>query len=211
MDWANVSAGELEDALRELVWNSRTRPLTEFFAKFNPPKTRTKLLSRVKCNVYYYRANYFCALVLSLVAGFWRNPWALCACALACFSLLLANDSFAQAFSESAARRARRYCPPAAAWMRRSAGADGVPKRPHARVKAVHVCGFKRKNLVAGLGAVSLWTLHRTSAVFSVARALAAFAAFAGTHAALRPPNLKARLSSYREEFRAVWRGYADA
>ena len=30
-------------------------------------------------------------------------------------------------------------------------------------------------------------------------------------HASLRSPNLKARLSSYREEFRAVWRGYSEA
>ena len=29
-------------------------------------------------------------------------------------------------------------------------------------------------------------------------------------HAALRQPNLKARLASARDEFRAVWRGYQD-
>ena len=29
-------------------------------------------------------------------------------------------------------------------------------------------------------------------------------------HATFRSPNLKARLNSYREEFRAVWRGYSD-
>jgi hypothetical protein len=49
MDWANVTAGELVDALREVDWNTRPRPLTEFFAKFTPPKSQTKLLSRVKC------------------------------------------------------------------------------------------------------------------------------------------------------------------
>lgn len=30
-------------------------------------------------------------------------------------------------------------------------------------------------------------------------------------HASFRTPNLKARLNSFREEFRAVWRGYSDA
>jgi len=29
-------------------------------------------------------------------------------------------------------------------------------------------------------------------------------------HASMRTPNLKARLASAREEFRAVWRGYND-
>ena len=29
-------------------------------------------------------------------------------------------------------------------------------------------------------------------------------------HATMRTPNLKARLASAREEFRAVWRGYND-
>ena len=36
MDWANVTPGELVDALREVDWNTRPRPLTEFFAKFTP-------------------------------------------------------------------------------------------------------------------------------------------------------------------------------
>ena len=29
-------------------------------------------------------------------------------------------------------------------------------------------------------------------------------------HASMRTPNLKTRLASAREEFRAVWRGYND-
>ena len=185
MDWANVTAGELVDALREVDWNTRPRPLTEFFAKFTP-KSQTKLLSRVKCNVYYYRANYFCVLVLSFVVAFWRNPYALLACALACFSLLITNDSFAQTFSETTARFARKHYPPAAAWMRRGAGADGVPKRPYARVKAVHVCGFKRQNVVAALGVLSLYTLYRTSALATVAWAVGAFASLVAAHASAR-------------------------
>ena len=57
MDWANVTPGELADALREVDWNMRPRPLTEFFAKFTPPKSQSKLTSRLKCNVSY-RANW---------------------------------------------------------------------------------------------------------------------------------------------------------
>jgi|TARA_B110000977_G_scaffold23449_2_gene28270 hypothetical protein len=211
MDWANVTAGELVDALREVDWNTRPRPLREFFAKFTPPKTQTKLLSRVKCNVYYYRANYFVCLAGSFVSSFCRNPAALLACALACFSLLLTNDSFAQAFGENATRVVRKYYPPLAAWMRRSAGADGVPKRPYARVKQVHVCGFKRQNLCGGLGVVSVISVWRTGAVVTVSWAIFSWAVLTAAHASARSPNLKARLSSYREEFRQVFRGYSDA
>ena len=66
----------------------RPRPVTEFFAKFTPPKTQGKLTSRLKCNIYYYRANYFFFLIFSFVVAFFRNPWALLATAMACFSLL---------------------------------------------------------------------------------------------------------------------------
>ena len=100
-------------------WNTRPRPVTEFFAKFTPPKSQSKLASRVKCNVYYYRANYFSWLVFSFVFHFFRNPFALVAVAAACFSLLCANDSFATALSESTTRTVRKVHPPAAAWMRR--------------------------------------------------------------------------------------------
>jgi hypothetical protein len=102
----------------------RPRPVTEFFAKFSPPKTRGKLTSRLKCNIYYYRANYFCFLIFSFVVAFCRNPWALLATATACFSLLCTNDSFAQTLSERVTRTVRKYHPPAAAWMRRNASAS---------------------------------------------------------------------------------------
>jgi hypothetical protein len=54
---------------QQVDWNTRPRPVTEFFAKFTPPKTQGKLTSRLKCNVYYYRANYFCFLIFSFVVG----------------------------------------------------------------------------------------------------------------------------------------------
>merc|ERR1712216_1042028 len=78
--------------------------------------------------------------------------------------------------------------------MRRGAGADGVPKRPYARVKAVHVCGFRRQNVVCALGVLSLYTLYRTSALATVAWAVGAFASLVAAHASARSPNLKAAL-----------------
>ena len=57
---------------------------------------------------------------------------------------------------------------------------------------------------------LSLWMLRRTRALSTVMWALVWFLVIAGGHASARSPNLKARLSSYREEFRAVWRGYSE-
>mmetsp|Transcript_4643 Transcript_4643/g.19059 ORF Transcript_4643/g.19059 Transcript_4643/m.19059 type:complete len:212 (-) Transcript_4643:38-673(-) len=211
MDWANVTPGELMDALREVDWNMRPRPLTEFFARFTPPKSQGKLTSRLKCNIYYYRANYFALLVLSFVVAFFRNPFALFACAMSCLSLLCANDSFAQSMSEKITRSVRKYHPPTAAWMRRNANVAAAPSRPYSKSKVVHICGFQRLHVVAFLCVLSFFMLRSSRAVSTVLWALGMFAVGTLAHASLRSPNLKARLSSYREEFRAVWRGYSEA
>jgi hypothetical protein len=50
-----------------------------------------------------------------------------------------------------------------------------------------------------------------TGAMRTLTRTLAASVGSVLLHASLRTPNLKARLNSYNEEFRAVWRGYAEA
>ena len=193
-------------------WNTRPRPVTEFFAKFTPPKSQSKLASRVKCNVYYYRANYFSWLVFSFVFHFFRNPFALVAVAAACFSLLCANDSFATALSESTTRTVRKVHPPAAAWMRRHVSTQvGPTGRAYGRAKTVYVCGVERKKVVAALALASVVMLYRTRAMLTVFWSLFWFLGGVSAHASMRSPNLKARLSSYREEFRAVWRGYAEA
>ena len=193
--WTGRTSPPASSRTRSARWTGTcARPLTEFFAKFTPPKSQSKLTSRLKCNVYYYRANYFCILVGCFLVAFFRNPWALVACAMACFSLLCANDSFAQSFSERATRTVRKYYPPAAAWMRRSAGQAGVPSRPYARVKLVHICGFRR--------ARTSWP-PRASSACGCFGALAVdgdvgagmVPSHRGGHASARSPNLKARLS----------------
>ena len=65
--------------------------------------------------------------------------------------------------------------------------------------------------MVAALVLLSGVTLYRTRALSTLSWALGVFAVGTLGHASLRSPNLKARLSSYREEFRAVWRGYSEA
>ena len=86
-----------------------------------------------------------------------------------------------------------------------------APSRPYSKSKVVHICGFQRLHVVAFLCVLSFFMLRSSRAVSTVLWALGMFAVGTLAHASLRSPNLKARLSSYREEFRAVWRGYSEA
>jgi hypothetical protein len=92
----------------QVDWAAPPRAPKEFFAKFTPPKTAAKWTSRLKCNVYFYRTNYFLILGLVLSGGFVRNPAALLAVGLLCAVLLLCNDTFATAVSERAAKVVQR-------------------------------------------------------------------------------------------------------
>mmetsp|Transcript_2893 Transcript_2893/g.9820 ORF Transcript_2893/g.9820 Transcript_2893/m.9820 type:complete len:95 (+) Transcript_2893:489-773(+) len=77
------------------------------------------------------------------------------------------------------------------------------------RTGTLYICGYPRPYVVIGLAAVSVVLVYYTRAIFTVTLALLSGVALTVAHASLRSPNLKARLSSYREEFRAVWRGYS--
>eukprot|EP00878_Enallax_costatus_P043280 GHUV01051164.1.p1 GENE.GHUV01051164.1~~GHUV01051164.1.p1 ORF type:complete len:125 (-),score=31.09 GHUV01051164.1:431-805(-) len=120
MDWSNVTAEELVDALREVYtlltavnavstagqsvmhrllllqvdWKA-PRPIWEFVSKFSVPKNHNKWTSRLKCNVYYYRTNYLIILALALVVAFLRRPLSLVAATCSLLALLSFNDPFA--------------------------------------------------------------------------------------------------------------------
>ncbi|XP_024393212.1 PRA1 family protein A1 [Physcomitrium patens] len=208
MDWSNVTIDELADALKEVEWSQPPRPLTEFFAKFAVPKTQSKWDGRFKCNIYYYRTNYFCLLILVLVIAFMRNPLALLAVFLTALTLACLNDSFAVALSEKLTRTVRRFSPPLAHKLRApvSTGTRGRPLKGN-----VYICGRDRRLFVAGLGFVTTLVWWYSAAVLTVFGSLLIGIALPFLHATFRTPNLKARLNSFREEFRAVWRGYSDA
>ncbi|KAJ6913196.1 hypothetical protein NC651_015641 [Populus alba x Populus x berolinensis] len=93
MDWGNVTAEDLIDALREVDWSSPPRPLSEFFSRFTLPKSSSKWNSRLKCNLYYYRTNYFIMMVLIMGLGFLRRPLAIVAALLTALSIAFMNDS----------------------------------------------------------------------------------------------------------------------
>ena len=83
-----------------MEWQTRPRPLAEFFRSFQAPGSKDKWAARVKCNIYYYRANYAVLIVLCFAVSFYRNPYAIAALLVSLFSVLLTNDTFASSFSD---------------------------------------------------------------------------------------------------------------
>lgn len=201
MDWSNVTAEELVDALREVDWKS-PRPVQEFFSKFTLPKTTTKWSSRVKCNTYYYRTNYLIIFVLSYVVAMLRNPQALLALAVGVFALFCVNDPFAGRLSDELIKVVRIVHSQTAARLR---AVRRVTRRNKTYIK---ILGVPRRLVVIGIAAASLYLMWQSRVLLILCYTTCAALGLPLLHATMRAPNLKARLASAREEFRAVWRGY---
>ncbi|XP_031486293.1 PRA1 family protein A1-like [Nymphaea colorata] len=208
MDWGNVTTEDLLDALREVDWSSPPRPLTEFFSRFTVPRSYDKWNSRLKCNLYYYRTNYFIMITFILGMGFLRKPIGLIAAVLAGLAIAFLNDSFAVSFNEKVTRTVRQFSPHLAAKMRPPI-TPVIRGRPSAR-RGIHICGRPRWVFVLALsiGSAILWFVSCAIITVLVAFLIGLLATF--LHASFRTPNLKARLNTFREEFRAVWRNYSE-
>ncbi|KAK3406925.1 PRA1 family protein A1 [Eucalyptus grandis] len=208
MDWGNVTAEDLMDALREVDWSLPPRPLPEFFSRFTVPRSYAKWSSRLKCNLYYYRTNYFIMIVVILALGFLRRPLAIIAALLTTLSIAFLNDSFAGTFSEKVTRSVRQFSPHLAAKMRPSL-TPVIRGRPSAK-RTVHVCGQPRWVFVLIFSSASLVLWYLSCGLLTVLWALLIGLSATLLHASFRTPNLKARLNTFREEFRAVWRNYSE-
>ncbi|GLT89525.1 hypothetical protein SLE2022_075030 [Rubroshorea leprosula] len=208
MDWGNVTAEDLIDALREVDWSSPPRSFSEFFSRFTVPRSYAKWNSRLKCNLYYYRTNYFIMIVLILGLGFLRRPLAILAAILAALSIAFLNDSFASTFSEKVTRTVRQFSPHLAAKMRPPL-TPVIRGRPSAK-RAVYICGRPRWVFVFISSSVSFILWYVSCGILTVLWALAIGLLATILHASFRTPNLKARLNTFREEFRAVWRNYSE-
>ncbi|AQK93355.1 PRA1 family protein A3, partial [Zea mays] len=81
--------------------------------------------------------------------------------------------------------------------------------RPSSK-RSIHICGRPRWVFVLFFSAVSciLWLTSCSLLTVLWALLIALFATV--LHASFRTPNLKARLNTFREEFRAVWRNYSE-
>ncbi|GER57242.1 prenylated rab acceptor family protein [Striga asiatica] len=241
MDWSNVTAEDLVEALREVDWSSPPRPVSEFFSRFTVPRSYAKWNSRLKCNLYYYRTNYFIMIVFILGKrekddgdgiGFLRRPLAIVAALLTALSIAFLNDSFAGTFSEKVTRTVRQFSPHLAAKMRPPL-TPVIRGRPSAK-RAIHICGQPRWVFVLVFSAMSFFLWFASCGILMVLWAFAIgllgnsnfpvmilcpvnllfLTSLPATatliHASFRTPNLKARLNTFREEFRAVWRNYSE-
>lgn len=211
MDWSSVPWSSVVEAVREAEWSSEPRGLSEALAltRATVPRTGAKWGGRLKGNVYYYRTNYYLILVVVLVLWHVRRPVALTAVALVALGIACLNDSFALALSERLTRGVRRLSPPLAAKMRPPSSRSGSRGRP---LKGpVHIGGQDRRLIVLLLLGGSCLIFYLSSTLLSLCIALFIAASLILFHATFRSPNLKARLNTSREEFRAVWKGYSDA
>ncbi|XAR50898.1 hypothetical protein NMG60_11005357 [Bertholletia excelsa] len=208
MNWDNVTAEDMIKALREVDWSSPPRPLAEFFSKFSLPKSTSKWNSRLKCNLYYYRTNYFIMILSIIGLGFLNKPLSIVAAALTALSIAFLNDSFAGTFNEKATRTMRQFSPHFAAKMR-------PPLMPVIRGRSstkrtIYICGRPRWAFVLITSAASFNLWFVSSGLLSVLWALAIALLATILHASFRTPNVKAHLNTFREEFRAVWRNYSE-
>ncbi|KAI3474133.1 hypothetical protein Pfo_028921 [Paulownia fortunei] len=157
MDWSNVTAEDLIEALREVDWSSPPRPFSECFSRFTLPRSYSKWSSRLKCNLYYYRTNYFIMIVFILGMGFLRRPLAIVAALTTTLCIAFLNDSFAGTFSEKVTRTVRQFSPHLATKMRPPL-TPVIQGRPSAK-RAIHICGWPRWVFVLVFSIVSfiLW------------------------------------------------------
>ncbi|KAG5582844.1 hypothetical protein H5410_053471 [Solanum commersonii] len=208
MDWGTVTTEDLIEALREVEWSSPPRPFSEFFSRFTFPRSYSKWNSRLKCNLYYYRTNYFIMIVAILALGFLRKPLAIVAALLTALSIAFLNDSFAGTFSEKVTRTVRQFSPHLAAKMR-PALTPVIRGRPSTK-RAIFICGRPRWMFVFAFSIVSFFIWFVSCGLLTVLWAFGIGLLATLAHASFRSPNLKARLNTFREEFRSVWRNYSE-
>lgn len=207
MDWSNVTYDELLTSLREVEWSQPPRPVSEFFSRFSFPKTQQKLQQRFKCNVYYYRSNYALIVLVSFVIAFIRRPTALLSILAFGFGSLCLNDTFATMLSDRMLRFIRKLHPPLAQRIRATSGGHNGYGAPLGK-RSVKICGVQPVAVVAAFLSIGLLLLYYSAAHLTILWATFTGNAVVLVHTVLKTPNLKTRLSSAREEFRAVWRGY---
>ncbi|XP_010543766.1 PREDICTED: PRA1 family protein A2 [Tarenaya hassleriana] len=208
MDWDNVAAEDVIEALREVEWSTPPRSVGEFFSRFAFPRSFSKWMSRLKCNLYYYRTNYFILEILVLSLALITRPVSILGAALTALSIAFLNDSFAASFNEKVIRTVRHFSPHLAAKMR-PPHMPVIRGRSLAR-KTIYICGQPRWVLVFICLAVSFVLWFSSCGLLWILYTILAGLLAIILHASLRTPNLKARLNTFREEFRAVWRNYSD-
>ncbi|KAK4801749.1 hypothetical protein SAY86_022236 [Trapa natans] len=197
MDWGNVTVEDVMDTLREVDWSSPPRPLA--------PSLNSSVDSLYPGPT---PSGTVASSAISTTLGFLRRPLAIVAAFSTAFSIAILNDSFAGSFSEKVTRSVRQLSPHLAAKMR-PPHTTVIGGRPAAK-RAIYICGRPRWMFVLIFFTVSLILWVLSCGLLTVIWAFAFGLLGTILHASFRTPNLKARLNTFREEFRAVWRNYNE-
>jgi len=194
MDWSHVTLAELLDALREVEWNIRPRPVGEFIQKLKLPKTRQQWLSRMKCNFFFYRTNYAIYSAILFIARFLWRPVVLIAFVLASLSVLILNDTFARQVNTMSTRAFGQ----ALVNMRAKGTGGGSKQRSRG--------GILRIQAFTALFGVCVALLWLVSALWGTMLFLSGCVVLCCAHASSRSVSSKAKLANFRSEFRTAWR-----
>ncbi|KAF2306189.1 hypothetical protein GH714_015121 [Hevea brasiliensis] len=160
MDWGNVTAEDLIDALREVDWSS---PPPLFQSSF-PDSPSPNLLPNGTV-----ASSAISTMITGL--GFLRRPLAIVAALLTALSIAFLNDSFAGTFSEKVTRTVRQFSPHLAAKMRPPL-TPVIRGRPSAK-RAIHICGRPRWVFVLMFSSVSFILWYVSCGLLTVLWALA--------------------------------------
>ncbi|EFJ52938.1 hypothetical protein VOLCADRAFT_115862, partial [Volvox carteri f. nagariensis] len=147
--------------------------------------------------------NYLVILVLSFIVCFLRNPSALASLALVVLGVSCCNDPFATGLNDTLLHSLRKVAPRLVARARAKAGSDGVVGL-HKR-RRVYIVLLPRSLVAVGLVSGGLVAVYWSHALLTLSWAILLGLGLPLLHASFRLPNLKAKIASAREEFRAVW------
>uniref|UniRef100_A0A8R7TYE2 PRA1 family protein n=1 Tax=Triticum urartu TaxID=4572 RepID=A0A8R7TYE2_TRIUA len=175
MDGRPATADDVVEAMREFVWFPPPRPASEFFSRFSAPRSCSKWISRLECNLYYYGTNYF-ILILLIGMSFLQKPVAI----LTAFATGL-SIAF---FSDSSVRHGRPSMK----------GSTHICGRPLSMwVFALFLFEVSCIFWASSCNFLIVpWALYVGLLVTLI-------------HASFRERNLKGRLNRFRKEFREAW------
>ncbi|KAF7024609.1 hypothetical protein CFC21_036929 [Triticum aestivum] len=233
MDGRPATADDVVEAMREFVWFPPPRPASEFFSRFSAPRSCSKWISRLECNLYYYGTNYF-ILILLIGMSFLQKPVAILTAFATGLSIAFFSDSFAVTSTNKVISIVRKFSPDLAAQMRpyindyliawfyyysftRFLGElcldccqwhfSSVRHGRPSMKGSTHICGRP----------LSMWVfalfLFEVSCIFWASSCnflIVPWELYVGLlvtliHASFRERNLKGRLNRFRKEFREAW------
>uniref|UniRef100_M8BCS8 PRA1 family protein n=1 Tax=Aegilops tauschii TaxID=37682 RepID=M8BCS8_AEGTA len=130
MDGRPATADDVVEAMREFVWFPPPRPSSEFFSRFSAPRSCSKWISRLECNLYYLFQKMFLKFEpkpeqipeswLNNYSGmsFLQKPVAILTAFATGLSIAFFSDSFAVTSTDKVISIVRKFSPDLAAKMR---------------------------------------------------------------------------------------------